>query len=180
MKHLILLRGINVSGHRIIKMADLRERLEKAGFGGVKTYIQSGNVVLESALSKDALRDKISKSLEKWYGFEVGVFVMGKADLEKVVAQSPFDPIPEEGTKKQYVMFLSTKPDASVVKAWNEIDLSPETAVFGPEVIYLKYSDSAANTKLDNKFIESKLKVSATTRNWNTTLLLASWIDVKP
>src|SRR5690606_35312465 len=107
-------------------------------------------------------------------------FVVGKADLEKIVAQSPFDPIPEEGTKKQYVMFLSTKPDASVVEAWNEIDLSPETAVFGPEVIYLKYSGSAANTKLDNKFIESKLKDSATTRNWNTTLLLASWIDVKP
>src|SRR5690606_41520368 len=112
MKHLILLRGINVSGHRIIKMADLRERLEKAGFGGVKTYIQSGNVVLESALSKDALRDKISKSLEKWYGFEVGVFVMGKADQEKVIDQRSFVPFPDEGSQNQHVHDLSTYHDA--------------------------------------------------------------------
>lgn len=175
--YLALLRGINVSGQKLIKMEDLRARLSSAGFENVATYIQSGNIVFDSTTPKPKLAGKIQSVLQSSYGFSAEVIVIDKTDLRSIVAASPFNPEPETGKKKKYVTFLSEVPSAEALKVWNGTDISPDNAIHKDKALYLTYADSAANTKLDNKLIEKKLGVVATTRNWNTTLKLLEMLE---
>lgn len=158
-------------------MEDLRNRFTATGFENVATYIQSGNIIFDSTIPKPKLAEAIQSVLQSSYGFSAEVIVIDKAELASIVASSPFDPSPETGTKKQYVTFLSKVPSAEALKTWNETDFSPDKAVHIDKALYLTYADSAANTKLDNKLIERKLGVVATTRNWNTTLKLLEMLQ---
>src|SRR6218665_3055571 len=89
--YLALLRGINVSGKKIIKMEDLRKLMGDAGYTNVKTYIQSGNIVFESAeKSKDKLAKAIETLIEKHFGFDVTVFVTDKTAIEAAIDNNPF------------------------------------------------------------------------------------------
>ncbi|MHA3789201.1 DUF1697 domain-containing protein [Flavobacterium hauense] len=112
--YLALLRGINVSGKKIIKMEDLRKVMTDAGYSDVKTYIQSGNIVFRSEeKSKVKIAKAIESLIETQYGFDVTVFVTDKMAVEKAVDDNPFAEGREEeaaGFKKLYVTFLSEVP----------------------------------------------------------------------
>ena len=74
-KYIVLLKGINVGGHRKVPMAELKILLAKHDFRNVQTYIQSGNIILESSSLKPfQIEDRIQKAIYKYYGFEVSVF----------------------------------------------------------------------------------------------------------
>jgi uncharacterized protein (DUF1697 family) len=91
MKHLALLRGINVSGHNMIKMDALKKALEEIGFQNVTTYIQSGNVFVETdEESGFSVGFKIKQEIYKAFGHEVPVIVVSKADLEWSFKNNPF------------------------------------------------------------------------------------------
>src|SRR6476660_3277916 len=87
--YIALLRGINVSGHKKIKMPELKAMFENLGFTNVRTYIQSGNVVFESATAED-LESKISTKIEVQFGFEVSVICRTSEEMEDVIKRNPY------------------------------------------------------------------------------------------
>ncbi|MCW4469624.1 DUF1697 domain-containing protein [Flavobacterium sp. MFBS3-15] len=159
-----------------MKMEDLRKLMEDAGYGGVKTYIQSGNVVFEaSERSKEKIATAIEKLIERQYGFEVTVFVIDKQHLEKAIENNPYaeGKAPEDaGTKKIYVTFLSEAPSSEAMEKLRQAPIGDDLIALHEDIMYFKLAMGAADSKLSNNLIESKLKVKATTRNWNTTLKL--------
>jgi len=102
--YLALLRGINVSGKKIIKMEDLRRLIEASGYTDVKTYIQSGNIVFGSNIkSKSVIAKAIEEIIEKNYGFDVSVFVINRNNLEKAIDNNPYVDGREEEPLKSYM-----------------------------------------------------------------------------
>ena len=162
-----LLRGINVSGKNIIKMADLREILESGGLKNVRTYIQSGNIVFESGLKFNNLEKRISNAIKDTYSFDVPVMVRDRLFFENMVAANPFK---KNDPKQIAAAILSKAPTASSVKALNELKLkfSPDEFHIAKDIVYLCCPNGFGRTKLTNTFLEKKLGVSATTRNWRT------------
>ena len=165
-----ILRGINVSGQKKILMVDLKKLYESLKFSEVKTYIQSGNVVFksDSKISDIQLARKIEKAISAKYKFEVPVIIRTKEELEKILSQNPFTKEKSIDPKKLHVTFLSETPDREKVVQIKEVDFSPDQFIIKGKEIYLHIPNSYGETKLSNKFFENKLKVSATTRNWNT------------
>ncbi|MDI9258497.1 DUF1697 domain-containing protein [Flavobacterium sedimenticola] len=167
--HLALLRGINVSGHKLIKMEDLRRCLEGVGFLNVRTYIQSGNVFVSSdEHDANKVANQIREAIQQSFGYEVPVLIIGKEDLQACLERNRF--LDEEGVdlKKLYVSFISTEVPDQMVTQLNLNFIEPDKIQLDGRRIYLKYHSSPANTKLDNKWIEKSMNVISTTRNWNT------------
>lgn len=162
------LRGINVSGQKLIKMEDLRKHFELPGFKNIATYIQSGNVLFDTKETEPSLLcAKIEKQLEKKLGYAVPTIVRPLSDIKRVIQNNPYHTRIPGDERKLYVCLLSAVPDILLHSALDEYgnDLE-EATVLGSEV-YLLLS-SGAKTKLSNSFIEKKLKVTGTMRNWAT------------
>ncbi len=166
--HIALLRGINVGGHKKLKMADLKLLFEDLGFQDVVTYIQSGNVVF-SAKETDGLAERISKEIEKRFGWQVPVLVKTAAAVAKILADCPFN---KEKKADAYFMLLATQPQKKLMEAVSEISYPNEEFVLSPECVYIHYGNGAGNAKLNNNFFEKKLNVAATTRNYRTLVKL--------
>ena len=168
-KYISLLRGINVSGQKRILMNDLKSLYESIGLDGVSTYIQSGNVVFNSdEKNKNKIAELITDSIKLKYGFDVKVLIRTKNELAKITKQNPF--LKNEGVdvKRLYVTFLERKPDAKLI---NNLATDKETIdsykVIGMEV-YLHVPGGFGRTIYSNNYIEKKLALKATTRNWKT------------
>jgi len=167
--HLALLRGINVSGHNIIKMESLKNILQDIGFTGIETYIQSGNVFIntpEKNSSKVAFI--IKQEIFKRFGHDVPVIVINKMDLEKCFTNNPYLKAENIDTKKLYVAFISTNLSENAINDLKISQFKPDEAHIDENRIFIKYTIGAGKTKLDQKYIEKKLNVTATIRNWNT------------
>ena len=172
-KHLALLRGINVSGHNMIKMEALKAALEAIGFTNVVTYIQSGNVFVETEEeSSFGVGFKIKQEIFKTFGHEVPVIVIGKNDLELCFKNNPFLKQKDSDTKKLYVAFISKELLSSAINELKISQFKPDEAVIDGNRIFIKYDIGAGKTRLDQKYIEKKLNVTATIRNWNTVTKL--------
>ncbi|RKS25131.1 uncharacterized protein (DUF1697 family) [Flavobacterium endophyticum] len=171
--HLALLRGINVSGQKLIKMETLRKAMEDNGYQNVKTYIQSGNILFDSLEnSPEAVENQIHDLIEKHFGFDVSVVVINQETLESVSKNNPYLKEKEIDLKKLYITFLGSKPAEENIELLKKANFEPDEIVIKDRVVFMKYNNPAGNSKLTNKLIESKLKVKATDRNWNTTLKL--------
>jgi uncharacterized protein (DUF1697 family) len=166
--YISILRGINVSGHKMIKMEVLRKLYEELKFKNVKTYIQSGNVIFQTnkANTKD-LEKKIAKKIKEVFSFEVPVLVKELDELIKVLKNNPFANKRKEDVKALYVTFLSEEPEKINIDKING-QYAPDEFILSGKVVYLFCPKGYGNTKLNNTFFENKLKVVATTRNWNT------------
>ena len=173
--HLAFLRGINVSGHNLIKMEELRRCMESVGLINVRTYIQSGNVFVTSEEADgNRVANQIRESILNSFGYDVPVLIIGKEDLQACLERNRF--LDEEGVdlKKLYVSFISAEVPEQMVTQLNLNFIEPDKIQLDGRRIYLKYHSSPANTKLDNKWIEKSMNVISTTRNWNTVNKLLS------
>ena len=166
--HLAFLRGINVSGHRMIKMDALKIALEKIGFQNVQTYIQSGNVFVDSGDNPAKIAFVIKQEIQRTFGHDVPVIVISKQDLEACLSNNPFTIIDETDAKKLYVAFISTILKPENINNLQISNFKPDRAVIDENRIFIKYEIGAGKTKLDQNYIEKKLNVTATIRNWNT------------
>jgi len=173
-----ILRGINVSGQKKILMADLKLLYEGLKFSDVKTYIQSGNVSFKTKekLSDVELAGKIEKAIYKKYSFEVPVIIRNEDELIKITSSNPFLKKKGIDIKKLHVTFLSQIPGKAEIDNISEVDYSPDRFAINGKEIYLHIPESYGETKLSNNFFEKKLKVKATTRNWNTVNQLLEMI----
>ncbi len=165
--YIAFLRGINVSGQKIIKIDELRILFESLGFKNVKTYIQSGNVVFNSQIeSIDKIVKSIEKKIKEVFSFEVTVIIRSHNELGRIIQKNPF--LKNKPVEKLYVIFLSDIADnENVEKLQPYKSKTEEFHLIGKE-IYLYYPDGYGRSKLTNNIFESKLGVKATTRNWNT------------
>jgi uncharacterized protein (DUF1697 family) len=171
--HLALLRGINVSGHSMIKMEALKITLEAIGFQNVQTYIQSGNVFLDSEEENAAaIGFKIKQEIFKVFGHEVPVIVISKNDLEACLSGNPFLKDKEVDMKKLYVAFVSTILSSNSMNDLRISQFKPDEASIDGNKIFIKYAVGAGKTRFDQKYIEKKLNVIATIRNYNTVIQL--------
>lgn len=168
--YIALLRGINVSGQKKIKMADLREHLAELPFQDIQTYIQSGNILFKAAASEPAQLTALirAKILEK-YGFEVPTLVVTAKYISTVLANSPFRDDSEITHDRIYLTFLAEHPQPENLKKLDGIDYPPERFHLNDQVIYFYSPNSYGRAKMNNNFFEKKLKVAATTRNWRTS-----------
>lgn len=168
--YISILRGINVSGHKIIKMDSLRNLYENMGFVNVITYVQSGNVIFKGEdIEINSLENKISQQIEKEFGFQVPVIVLSIEKLKHIIDNNPFAEDKNKDKSFFHISFLSSKPekyDPTTIKDKKQDD---EDIAFSDHAVYLYCPNGYGRTKLTNNFIESKLKVGATTRNWKTT-----------
>lgn len=168
MKYVALLRGINVTGKNMIKMETLRATFESLGFEDVKSYINSGNLIFKTAKTDDAkLATKIHDAIQKEFAFDISVMVRPMAKIEEIVAWAPFKG-QFESHKDVHVFFLNEKltaeQEALLLAQGNENEVF---AIFGRHVaclLKIHITDSAVG----KGFIDKKLKVAATGRNWRT------------
>ncbi len=171
--HLALLRGINVSGHNMIKMDALKNTLEKIGFQNVETYIQSGNIFVDTDEESAAKVGFIIKQeIFKIFGHDVPIIVIGKMDLEACFSNNTFLKEKELDTKKIYVAFVSKELRSENINDLKISQFKPDEARIDGTRIFIKYDIGAGKTRLDQKYIEKKLNLTATIRNWNTVTQL--------
>ncbi len=171
--YICLLRGINVSGQKKIKMADLKLSLEKLLFRNVVTYIQSGNIVFKSENnSVQDLENKIHDIILKDFGFDVPTLVKTPQEVVEAYENNPFTKDPAKDSKLFYVVFLKDAPNAEQIAHLETYDYSPEAYSLKDKIIYFYAANGAGRAKMNNNFFENKLKVQATTRNWKTTYKL--------
>ena len=171
--HLALLRGINVSGHNMMKMEVLKTTLEGIGFTNVQTYIQSGNVFVDTEEENGPkVGFQIKQEIFKAFGHEVPVIVINKADLEACFTNNPFLKEKDVDIKKLYVAFVSVELKSENINDLKISQFKPDEAKIDGNRIFIKYAVGAGKTRFDQKYIEKKLNVSATIRNWNTVTQL--------
>lgn len=170
--YIALLRGINVGGHNKIKMADLRKMLEGMGLARVQTYIQSGNVLFESADSKETLQVQMEQGIQEAFGFPITVILRTSQEIEGIVRRCPFS---EETIRAAeaasefeslYVAMLPEAPTPDDVERLRLYVNDKETFEAIGEEIYLLFKESVRNSKLAAQM--AKFGVPMTMRNWKT------------
>jgi len=171
--YISILRGINITGHRIIKMEALRAMYAKLGYTAIQTYIQSGNVIFRcEKASPHEIGMEISEAIESNFGFDVPVIVLDRDELSQIISDNPYVKEESKDSSKVHVTFLSDFPDKEKFKLIPEGDYQGDQLYLVDRAIYVYCPNGYGNTKLNTNFFESKLKVKATCRNWKTTLEL--------
>jgi uncharacterized protein (DUF1697 family) len=168
--YISLLRGINVSGQKLIKMDALRKSYENLDFHNVTTYLQSGNVIFTGKDTRpDELAQTITRQIEKDFGFDVLVIVLFIDKLKQIIDSNPFVKNNNKDKNFLHVTFLSSKPLKFDMNAIEEKKLNGEEIIISDNAVYLYCPNGYGKSKLSNSFLEIKLKVGGTTRNWKTT-----------
>jgi uncharacterized protein (DUF1697 family) len=165
--YISLLRGINISGQKIIKIDELKKLYESCGFRNVKSYIQSGNIIFEfPSDSPEKLVKIIEKTIKDTFSFDVTVIMRTPDEFEKITQINPF--AKTKPVERLYVTFLSDTINERKTDLLNNYKSGDEDFRLIGKELYLYYPNGYGKTKLTNNIIEAKLGVKATTRNWNT------------
>ena len=168
-RYIALLRGINVSGQKMIKMEELKKAMEELEFSNVRTYIQSGNILFENEKSYPSLiAEKIAGKILNRFGFDVPVIIRTLQELESISRNNPYSLKRNEDVSSLHVTFLAGEPDPEKVKEIGKNMFLPDEFFISGKEIYLFCPNGYSRTKLTNTFFESKMKTTATTRNWKT------------
>ncbi len=169
-----MLRGINVSGQKIIKMEELRASFETLGFQHVRSYVQSGNVVFEASKSSiTSLSKKIGEKILSDYGFSVPLILRTSDEMKEIVGGNPFLKGRDVDRSKLHVTFLSGPPARSALGKLDALNGNPDEFHVKDREVYLYCPNGYGRTKLSNAAFEKLLSVNATTRNWKTVDTLA-------
>ena len=164
--YVVLLRGINVGGRNALSMKKLVVLLEDLGCRNVKTYIQSGNVILQSSKSATHLAERIGHEIERCHGFKPYMLLLQISELEAAIAANPF-PEAEADPKGLHFGFLDTVPSDPHLKKIETLKTKSERFRLINKVFYLHAPDGVGRSKLAANS-ERLLGVSMTDRNWRT------------
>jgi uncharacterized protein (DUF1697 family) len=175
--HVALLRGINVGGRNKVAMADLRAAFEDRGFGSVRTYIQSGNVLFESAAATKPLERTIEDMLEKRFGVPLVVVVRSHAELRKVVVKAPAGFGESPGTHHYDVVFLKAPLTGAQVMRVVELRDGVDRAWAGDGVVYFSRLSAALTRSRMSRIVTRPEYQRMTIRSWSTTTKLLGLLD---
>jgi len=165
-KYIAILRGINVSGKNKLPMKELRELLSNMGYQNVQTYIQSGNVILESEKESKVISVEIHEGIQYQFGYDVPVILRTQDEWRKTIEKNPY---PTDQEKIVYFTFLDRTPENTDIEV-NGVKEDEFTII--DDVVYIYCLGGYGKSKLSNNLFEKKLKVTATTRNLRTTMKL--------
>lgn len=169
--HIILLRGVMPTGKNKLLMAPLRAALQDAGLCNVRTYIQSGNVLAATPLEPSALEDLVHAVIAQRFGGDIKVLVRSPAYFQDVLANNPFQ---GADAGRLYFTLLASRPEAELLQAFHGLDHAPDQVKVVGDMAYVLCATKYSELKANNNFIERKLKLSATTRNFNTLTKLVA------
>jgi uncharacterized protein (DUF1697 family) len=151
-------------------MDALKNACIEIGLEKVRTYIQSGNLIFESrSVDTKAISESISRKIHEDFGFDVPVITITAKELEQVIAANPFSKKSSMDSAFFHVTFLSEAPNAQCIEKLQEIEVKGDEFALIGKAMYLYCPDGYSNSRLTNSFLEARLKVTATTRNWKTT-----------
>lgn len=168
---IILLRGVMPTGRNKVPMAALRSALEAAGLEDVQTYIQSGNVIASSALTRRALEALVHELIAEQFGGDIVVLAREAAYFRRALARSPFA---DEDPAKLYFTLLDKRPRPDAAAAFLAPGYLPDRVAIRDDMAYIYYSTRYSELKINNNFIERRLGLSATTRVHNTIARLVA------
>ncbi|MDP3434962.1 MAG: DUF1697 domain-containing protein, partial [Bacteroidota bacterium] len=167
MRYISILRGINVGGNRKILMKDLKVLFEKLGFSKVETYIQSGNVIFESNQNNSTtdMEQNIQHAITEIFGFDVPVIVRTAEEWAESIVNNPFWKEPNADINRLHLTFLKEIPSPEFLEKIKMFQYLPDRFEIIGKDVFIFCAAGYGTSKLTNPFFESKLKVSATTRN---------------
>src|SRR4030095_15849203 len=173
MRYVALLRGINVGGNMMIKMADLKSNFEALGFKNVVSYINSGNLAFDAPkTTEEKICTKIEKAIEKEFGKPIQVMVREQDSIKKLLEKNPFQGA-YETHKQMHVLFMKEKMPKDKQEQLKAADTDDEKFDIRGLEIYALSKVGVADSLLGKGFIDKKLKVAITGRNWRTVEKLA-------
>jgi uncharacterized protein (DUF1697 family) len=175
-RRIVLLRGINLGPNKRVPMAELRELLSGAGFEDVRTYVQSGNVVVSSDAGPGELEERCERLISERFGFEVPVVVRTGDELAAVVERNPLGDVARD-PKRYQVSFLGAELEEGVVERLAELAAPDERVLADGRELYAWHPDGVARSKLWAKLAGTGLGVKATARNWATVTKLLEMAD---
>ncbi len=164
--YVLLLRGVMPTGKNRVPMQRLREAVSAAGYRGVRTYIQSGNLLLESDRDRQEIADDVRRLIREEIGPDLPVIIRSPQEIQKALDENPFT----EGFLAERVFYVFPEHElaAETVTELAARDFGEDLLRAGKGLIYLYIPGSAARTKLNNSFLERACKTACTTRNRNT------------
>ena len=175
-RQIVLLRGINLGPRNRIAMPELRDALSEAGYAAVRTYVQSGNIVLESDEPPAALEQAVEALIAERFGLEVAVVVRTRDELAEVVERNPLADVATD-PKRYQVSFLAEALDPERVAKLNEAATEPERLVALGRELYAWHPNGIGRSKLGAKLGGTGLGVTATARNWKTVETLLAMAE---
>jgi uncharacterized protein (DUF1697 family) len=177
--HVALLRGINVGGKNRLPMAELVAMFERAGCSGVRTYIQSGNVVFDApARVAEQVSSRVSAAIEKQLGLRVPVVLRTAEELRAVAAKNPFLAAGEDAARL-HVAFLAALPSAAAGAALDPERSPPDRFALARRDLYLCCPNGMGRTRFTNDYLDRTLGTVSTVRNWNTVLALCELAEAE-
>ena len=169
-----LLRGINLGARNKVPMAQLRGVLEDAGYGDVRTYIQSGNVLFtKQAKDRAALARKLEREVKDAFGVDSPVVLRTFAEIREVAAARPFG----KDTADMHVTFLLTQPKPAAVRAVHALDVGPDEVKVVGEDVFLRLPHGVQGAKLGGALLEKTIGVPGTMRTFRTVSKLAEMAE---
>jgi uncharacterized protein (DUF1697 family) len=168
MRWVALLRAVNLGGANKVPMAQLRTLLEEAGYGNVRTYIASGNVLLDSPRSASTLSSAVEKLIADAFGVTTTAMLRRPRELAATVAAHPFG----TDTSETHVAFLAGRPVKAAAARLEDVAGADHVVLAGAEV-YLRLPRGVHGSRLSVARIEKLVGVPATLRNWRTVAALA-------
>lgn len=175
MRWVALLRAVNLGARNKVPMAQLRERLEAAGYEGVQTYIASGNVLLDAPPGAAKLAAALERLVADAFGVETTAILRKPRELAATLDAHPFG----SNTSETHVAFLAAQPSKTAVARLEEARGASERAVVAGADVYLRLPRGVHSSGLSVARVESLLGVQATLRNWRTVVALAE-LAAKP
>lgn len=179
-KYVALLRGINVGGNSIIRMADLKTCLEEAGLHDVATYIQSGNVLFSSPLEQASLVSLIEIAIRDRFGFEVPVAVFSRERWREIIEAAPKEWGSNPAWKHNLLILLEPYDMGEIIKQIGVLKPGIETLVPGDGVLYQAMSLKLFGKTTTGKLAASPVYKRMTVRNYNTSRKLLELLDAMP
>lgn len=173
-RQIALLRGVNLGPNRRVSMSELRELLDGHGHADVRTYLQSGNVVLSSDLPPAKLQRELERQIEDGLGVAVPVVVRTRDELAGVIERNPLADVATEPRRLQ-VTFFTQEPDAKAVAALEQLAVGGERIALSGREVYAWHPDGLARSELGKQLAGRKL--GGTARNWNTVTKLLELAD---
>ena len=173
---IVLLRGVNLGSTNRVAMSKLRAVLEEAGFEDVRTYLQSGNVVLSSRDSAAKVAQACERLIDKEFGLEIPVVVRTRAELARVAKRNPLGKV-AKNPKRYQVSFLEKKPTGTLIRKLEEVAAPSERIVAEGREIYAWHPEGVARSKLWAALAGKDLGMTATARNWTTVTKLLELAD---
>jgi uncharacterized protein (DUF1697 family) len=171
--HVALLRAINLGSHQPVLMADLRDLVAGLGFVGVRSVLQTGNLIFRSTTRTGAdLEGFLEAESAKRLGLHTDFVIRTAAEWKRIVAHNPFPEEAKGDPSHLVVMFLKQAPSAKEIEALRSSITGPEIVVADDRQAYIVYPAGIGRSRLTNSFAEKKLGTRGTARNWNTVLKL--------